>query len=131
MANSKTALLGCLGLLFCYSVVEAVVSWDNSPVCVQSLPRCEAQCPAASGKDYIFVCAAGSGPNGGPYVVCQCVAPAAPNPPQQQGKSPLCIVVQCQPEQIIAPCVLHSYAAAVQPATRQNSCYVKLAVAMS
>lgn len=34
----------------------------------------------------MFVCSAGNGPQGGPYVLCQCVAPAMPVGPKAQGE---------------------------------------------
>jgi hypothetical protein len=65
----------------------SIVRSDNSPICNSILPRCQAKCP--NGQDFMYVCSAGNGPNGGPYILCQCVAPALPVGPPQQGEKSL------------------------------------------
>lgn len=80
---ATAALLALLSAMLLGRAFAASVSrTDNSPVCNSYAPACEAQC--RQGQEYMFVCSAGNGPNGGPYVLCQCVAPAMPvGPPQQ------------------------------------------------
>jgi hypothetical protein len=80
---SLAALRACAALLLLRGACAAVVRHDNSPVCVSSLPLCDSKC---RGQDYFFICSAGSGPDGGPYMVCRCAAPAPPLGPQQQGE---------------------------------------------
>jgi hypothetical protein len=73
----------CAALMLLHSASAVVVRHDNSPVCVANLPLCDAKC---KGQDYFFICSAGSGPDGGPYVVCRCAAPALPVGGNQQGE---------------------------------------------
>eukprot|EP00882_Tetradesmus_deserticola_P014960 GHRQ01015918.1.p1 GENE.GHRQ01015918.1~~GHRQ01015918.1.p1 ORF type:complete len:256 (+),score=75.43 GHRQ01015918.1:280-1047(+) len=80
------ALLPAL-LLLLLGAAEAAptIRTDNSPVCNQIFPQCQAKCK--QGLDFMFVCSAGNGPNGGPYILCQCVAPALPVGPKAQAAS--------------------------------------------
>lgn len=87
MTPSCTAiLLGAL-LLSGVSAVTAVpiIRTDSSPICNSVYPQCQAQC--RQGEDYFFICSAGNGPNGGPYMICRCTAPAMPvGPPSQTAR---------------------------------------------
>lgn len=79
----ETLLVVQLGviMLMLQSASAAVISQDNSPVCESVEPACEAKC---RGQEYFFICAAGSGPLGTPYVICRCANPAPPvGGPQQ------------------------------------------------
>ncbi|KAI8472935.1 MAG: hypothetical protein J3K34DRAFT_412335 [Monoraphidium minutum] len=67
--------------LLAHTAAATVVRHDNSAVCVSVLPACEAKC---KGQEYFFICAAGNGPMGTPYIICRCAQPAAPvGGPQQ------------------------------------------------
>jgi hypothetical protein len=79
----SAALLPVLLLLGSAQAAPTVRS-DNSPICNSVFPQCQAKCK--QGQDYMFVCSAGNGPQGGPYILCQCVAPAMPVGPKAQGE---------------------------------------------
>lgn len=80
LARASVVRIG-LALLLLHTVGAVVISHDNSAVCQSIVPQCEAKC---KGQDYIFVCAAGNGPMGTPYVICRCANPAPPvGGPQQ------------------------------------------------
>jgi hypothetical protein len=68
----------------CTPAHAQVIRSDNSPVCNTYLPQCEAKCKR--GEAYIFVCSAGNGPRGGPYLICRCAAPKLPVGPAQQSE---------------------------------------------
>lgn len=80
----SAALLPVL-LLLGSAHAAPTVRTDSSPICNSVFPACQAKCPR--GQDYMFVCSAGNGPQGGPYVLCQCVAPAMPVGPKAQAAS--------------------------------------------
>lgn len=85
MSLTRAHLLVCLCVaLFCSSAAAQIIRSDNSPVCNTYLPQCEAKCKR--GEAYIFVCSAGNGPQGGPYIICRCAAPFTPVGPPQQSK---------------------------------------------
>jgi hypothetical protein len=71
-----TAALALTAALMASTAQAGVIDYDMSPVCQAFLPKCQAQCKAPA--DFIFVCSAGSGPNGGPLVKCDCLQPAQP-----------------------------------------------------
>lgn len=73
-----------LAVFLCQAAEAQIVRSDNSPVCNTYLPQCEAKCKR--GEAYIFVCSAGNGPQGGPYIICRCAAPFTPVGPPQQSK---------------------------------------------
>ncbi|KAF8065917.1 hypothetical protein HT031_002978 [Scenedesmus sp. PABB004] len=76
------AVAALLLALLARAGAESTMRTDSSPICQSVLPQCEAKC--RQGQEYMFVCSAGNGPNGGPYMLCQCVAPALPvGPPSQ------------------------------------------------
>lgn len=79
---ARAHVLGSLALaLLISSAAAQIVRSDNSPVCNTYFPQCEAKCKR--GEAFIFVCSAGNGPQGGPYIICRCAAPLMANPPQQ------------------------------------------------
>eukprot|EP00882_Tetradesmus_deserticola_P031330 GHRQ01035427.1.p1 GENE.GHRQ01035427.1~~GHRQ01035427.1.p1 ORF type:complete len:143 (+),score=32.82 GHRQ01035427.1:343-771(+) len=94
------ALLPAL-LLLLLGAAEAAptIRTDNSPVCNQIFPQCQAKCK--QGLDFMFVCSAGNGPNGGPYILCQCVAPALPVGPKAQGEHHM-LDTACLAQQAVA-----------------------------
>jgi hypothetical protein len=61
-----------------------VVSQDNSDVCRAVLPECEAKCRNQR-SEMFFICSAGSGPMGGPNIVCRCAQAARPVGGNAQG----------------------------------------------
>lgn len=81
MTRARFCLAGFALALAITSTSAQIVRSDNSPVCNTYLPQCEAKCKR--GEAYIFVCSAGNGPQGGPYIICRCAAPFIPNPPAQ------------------------------------------------
>ncbi|KIZ06657.1 hypothetical protein MNEG_1290 [Monoraphidium neglectum] len=82
MARTGTAVARIvLALLLAHGAAAAVIQQDNSAVCVSVMPACEAKC---KGQQYFFICAAGNGPMGTPYIICRCAQPApAVGGPQQ------------------------------------------------
>jgi hypothetical protein len=74
-----------LALLLAHSAAAAVVQQDNSAVCQSVMPACEAKC---QGGQYFFICAAGNGPMGTPYIICRCAQPAPPIGGAQQSERP-------------------------------------------
>jgi hypothetical protein len=83
-SHLSAALLPVLLLLLGCAQAAPTVRTDNSPICNTVFPQCQAKCK--QGQDYMFVCSAGNGPQGGPYILCQCVAPAMPVGPRAQGE---------------------------------------------
>jgi hypothetical protein len=75
MRASACARLLLVAALAHAAAAAPVVRHDNSPICVTTFPACQAKC---RGQEYFFMCSAGSGPEGGPYVICRCAVPAAP-----------------------------------------------------
>lgn len=86
-------LVACAsGLLQGAAAQGNVIKHDNSPVCTTVLPACEAKC---QGQLFFFICAAGNGPMGSPYVICRCAKPApAVGGPQQSERRDL-LPVSC------------------------------------
>jgi hypothetical protein len=86
MARTGTAVARIvLALLLAHGAAAAVIQQDNSAVCVSVMPACEAKC---KGQQYFFICAAGNGPMGTPYIICRCAQPApAVGGPQQSERA--------------------------------------------
>jgi hypothetical protein len=89
MASMRGSVQRALVLLLAFTGLTAlqaqVVRTDMSPVCNSFMPQCEAKCKR--GETFIYVCSAGNGPRGGPYIICRCAAPKLPVGPPQQGES--------------------------------------------
>ena len=65
-----------LALACTVPVMGGIIDYDNSPPCVAALPMCQQKCQPPT--DFIFVCSAGGGLNGGPRIKCDCVTPQQP-----------------------------------------------------